>query len=73
MLCEFKSQFYEAQITTSGGMLAEAVMHGFGHVVEGVRQIRGTSYSQVKDPKYVLVANSIPTPTSGLILRKQSL
>lgn len=57
-------------ITTSGGMLAEAAMHGFGHVVEGVRQIRGTSYSQVEDPSFILVTSSIPTPTSGLILRK---
>jgi acetyl-CoA acetyltransferase len=60
----------ELPITTHGGMLAEASMHGFGHVVEGVRQIRGTSTSQVKEAELVLVTSSIPTPTSGLILRK---
>jgi acetyl-CoA acetyltransferase len=57
-------------ITTSGGMLAEASLHGFGHVVEATRQIRGISTSQVKDAECVLVTSSIPTPTSGLILRK---
>jgi acetyl-CoA acetyltransferase len=60
----------ELPITTSGGMLAEAAMHGFGHVVEGARQIRGTSTSQVEDAEFVLVTSSIPTPTSGLILRR---
>ena len=58
-------------ITTSGGMLAEAPIHGFNHVLEAVRQIRGTSYSQVKDAEFVLVTSSIPTPTSAIILRRQ--
>jgi acetyl-CoA acetyltransferase len=57
-------------ITTSGGMLAEASNHGFGHVVEGAKQIRGTSTSQVENANFVMVTSSIPTPTSGLILRR---
>lgn len=57
-------------ITTSGGMLAEAPIHGFNHVLEGVRQIRGTSFSQVEDAEFVLVTSSVPTPTSALILRR---
>lgn len=57
-------------ITTSGGMLAEANIHGFNNVVEGVRQIRGISTSQVKDAKFVLCTSSVPTPTSAIILRK---
>jgi len=61
----------ELPITTSGGMLAEASSHGFGHVVEAAKQIRGTSTSQVEDAEFVLVTSSIPTPTSGLILRRQ--
>lgn len=60
----------ELPITTSGGMLAEAPIHGFNHVVEGVRQIRGTSHSQVKDAEFVLVTSSVPTPTSAVILRR---
>ena len=61
----------ELPITTSGGFLAEAGVHGFNHIVEGARQIRGTSTSQVEDAEFVLVTSSIPTPTSGLILRRQ--
>ncbi len=61
----------ELPITTSGGMLAEAPLHGFNHVLEGVRQIRGSSSSQVKDAEFVLVTSSVPTPTSALILRRQ--
>jgi len=40
-------------------------------VVEAAKQIRGTSTSQVEDAEFVLVTSSIPTPTSGLILRRQ--
>jgi acetyl-CoA acetyltransferase len=61
----------ELPITTSGGMLAEAPLHGFNHVLEGVRQIRGTSTSQVKDAEFVLVTSSVPTPTSAVILRRK--
>lgn len=58
-------------ITTSGGLLAEASMHGFTHVLEAVRQIRGTSTSQVKDAEFVLATSSIPTPTASIILRRK--
>lgn len=55
-------------ITTSGGMLAEASIHGFNHVIEGAKQIRGTSTSQVGDAELCLVTSSVPTPTSAVIL-----
>jgi len=61
----------ELPIATSGGMLAEAPIHGFNHILEGVRQVRGTSTSQVKDAEFALVTSSIPTPTSALILRRK--
>lgn len=58
-------------ITTSGGFLAEVALHGFNHILEAVKQIRGTSYSQVKDAEFVMATSSIPTPTSAIILRKK--
>lgn len=56
-------------INTSGGNLAEAYIHGFNLVLEGVRQMRGTSTSQVADAKVCLVgAGPAVGPTSALIL-----
>jgi acetyl-CoA acetyltransferase len=55
-------------INTAGGNLSEGYIHGLNHVVEGVRQIRGTSTSQVPDAAVCLVTSGIPPATSGLIL-----
>jgi acetyl-CoA acetyltransferase len=58
-------------MNTSGGNLAECYMHGLGLVIEAVRQVRGTSSSQVEDVNISLVAGG-PTdaPVSSLILRR---
>jgi acetyl-CoA acetyltransferase len=58
-------------LNTSGGNLAEAYIHGLSLVVEGVRQLRGQSSSQVQDAEHCLVVSgpSAP-PSSGLILRR---
>ncbi|MGH7820297.1 MAG: thiolase C-terminal domain-containing protein [Candidatus Binatia bacterium] len=58
-------------INTSGGNLAEAYIHGLSLIIEGVRQMRGTSTSQVENARHCLVASgpSAP-PSSALILRR---
>jgi acetyl-CoA acetyltransferase len=58
-------------INTAGGNLAEAYIHGLSLVVEGVKQMRGSSTSQVKNAEHCLVAAG-PTapPSSALILRR---
>jgi acetyl-CoA acetyltransferase len=53
---------------TSGGGLSEAYVHGMNLVVEGVRQIRGTSTSQVSDARVCLVTSGAGVPTSALLL-----
>ncbi|MGY1739425.1 MULTISPECIES: thiolase C-terminal domain-containing protein [unclassified Blastococcus] len=59
----------ELPINTGGGHLSEGYIHGMNHVLEGVRQVRGTSTSQVPGAETCLVATSPLPPGSGLILR----
>ena len=40
------------------------------HIVEGVRQIRGTSTSQVPDAEVSLVTSAPPIAASALLLTK---
>jgi acetyl-CoA acetyltransferase len=59
-------------LNTSGGQLSEAYVHGMNLVIEGVRQMRGQSTSQVKDAKTCLVTGGLGvSPTSGIILGKR--
>jgi acetyl-CoA acetyltransferase len=59
-------------INTAGGHLSEGYIHGLNHIVEGVRQIRGTSTSQVVGAEVCLVTSGLPVTTSALILRRAS-
>jgi acetyl-CoA acetyltransferase len=59
-----------AAVNTHGGSLSEAYIHGYNHILEGVRQIRGTSSSQVADAELVLVTSSNTDPTGAVILRR---
>jgi len=55
-------------LNTSGGNLAEAYMHGFGLVVEGVRQLMGESCNQVPDAKVSLVVGGpMVTPATTVL------
>ena len=56
-------------VLTSGGGLGEAYVHGFNLILEGVRQIRGTSVNQVPDCKATLVTGASGVATSAAVLR----
>ena len=57
-------------VNTSGGGMSEAYVHGFNLVAEGVRQIRGTSTSQVDGADVCLVTSGEGVPTSALVLTR---
>ncbi len=57
-------------VNTHGGSLSEAYIHGYNHILEGVRQIRGTSTCQVPDAELVLITSSNTDPTGAVILRR---
>ena len=56
-------------MNTAGGSLSEAYVHGFNHVLEGVRQLRDESSSQVAGAELCLVTGGGGiSPTSAAIL-----
>jgi len=57
-------------VNTSGGGLSEAYVHGFNLINEGVKQMRGTSTSQVEGAETCLVTSGEGVPTSALLLRR---
>jgi acetyl-CoA acetyltransferase len=59
-------------VNTSGGGLSEAYVHGFNLINEGVRQMRGTSTSQVDGAEACLVTGGEGVPTSALLLRRDA-
>jgi acetyl-CoA acetyltransferase len=58
-------------VNTHGGNLSEVYLLGLTHTIEGVRQLRGTSSSQVTDAELALITSGPGIlPTSALILRR---
>ena len=56
-------------VNTSGGSLSEAYIHGMNLVNEGVRQVRGTSTSQVEGAENCLVTAAYVVPNAAVVLR----
>ena len=59
-------------VNTHGGNMSEGFLHGFNHVLEGVRQVRGTSTSQVSGVEVALVGAAPIVPTSSILLTKEN-
>jgi len=57
-------------LNTSGGNLSEGCLEGFNHIIEAVKQLRGTSSAQVENARFILVSGKSAVPTSGLVLRR---
>ncbi len=59
-------------LNTSGGNLAECYMHGFGLLLEAVRQVRGSSSAQAARKDVALVIGGpLVSPVSSLIFGTQ--
>ena len=56
---------------TNGGQLSEAFIHGFNNTLEAVRQIRGTSTSQVERCELAFIAGGNTDSTGAVILGNQ--
>jgi acetyl-CoA acetyltransferase len=57
-------------INTAGGNLSEGYIHGMNHIVEGVRQVRGDSCSQVPGAEVCLVTSGLLVATAAMMLTK---
>jgi acetyl-CoA acetyltransferase len=61
-------------LNTSGGNLAECYVHGFELVLEAVRQVRGSSTSQVeRNDVAMVIGGPMVTPVSSLILGSEAV
>jgi acetyl-CoA acetyltransferase len=62
----------QVAVNTHGGNLSEVNLHGTTHLIEGVRQIRGTAANQVEDAELCLVTGGpSPLPSSSMILSRK--
>ena len=59
-------------MNTHGGHLGDGYLHGFSHIVEAVRQIRGCAVNQVDDVRTCLVTSGVGVPTSAIVLAREA-
>jgi acetyl-CoA acetyltransferase len=58
-------------VNTHGGNLAEVYLQGITHLLEGVRQLRGTSRNQITDAAVVLYGSGVgAAPGGGVLLTR---
>jgi acetyl-CoA acetyltransferase len=58
-------------VNTHGGNLAEVYLHGITHLLEGVRQLRGTSCNQIDGTEVALYGSGVgASPGGGVLLRR---
>jgi acetyl-CoA acetyltransferase len=57
-------------VNTNGGSTSEASIHGFNHLPEAVRQLRGTAVNQVDDCEVVFVCGAITDPSGAVLLHR---
>ncbi|MCW1384690.1 hypothetical protein OLX02_17875 [Novosphingobium sp. KCTC 2891] len=57
-------------VNTDGGNMSGGYIHGLNHIVEGVRQMRGTADVQVKDAETCLVTSGPMGISSAMVLRR---
>ncbi|OHV74714.1 lipid-transfer protein [Pseudofrankia sp. BMG5.36] len=58
-------------VNTHGGNLAEVYLQGITHLLEGVRQLRGTAINQIADASVALYASGVgASPGGGVLLSR---